>query len=220
MIANVAILGLLLLLGLVVFGLDAAGFGPDVGEGPDGDGDAGGASEAAAWFQVIFNFTAFGIVPFAWLLGTRVSPWRGALAYLQLHRPWRSLAIGTGLTGYLLVGVLLFLLVIGVLGLTPEGDAEETLALSWPLVIAVSLGAGIGEEVFFRGVAQKYVGVWGQAVFFGLFHAANGWLGITVTFAIGLVFGLLVRRGWSLWTVIAAHTCYDLFLLGWARAAA
>ena len=86
----------------------------------------------------------------------------------------------------------------------------------------LSLCAGIGEEIFFRGAVQPLIGIWITAVFFVAIHgyySVKNWrkntLGILLTF-------FIVFIGWgaenlSLWHAIAAHFSYDFVLLIYAR---
>lgn len=159
-----------------------------------------------------------GGVPLLWAVGTRVGRWEGAKAYLHLHTPGTSLLRGLGL-GIGLAATLIGLeLLARQIGWDPGNEGLETtlMVLDWPLVVFISLVAGFSEEILFRGVLQKWLGVWGQAGLFGLFHLSQGLLGFVVTGLIGLLFGLLVRRGVSLWMVIAAHAVYDLMIFSWA----
>jgi membrane protease YdiL (CAAX protease family) len=105
----------------------------------------------------------------------------------------------------------------------------------WQLA-AVALAAGIGEELFFRGLIQA-----GLARFFaawpGIGSAAGGWMGygmalavasvlfgichwLTTTYAVlamlvGVYFGLLLMMTGSLWTPLIAHAAYDFLALAY-----
>lgn len=85
-------------------------------------------------------------------------------------------------------------------------------------IIYVSLCAGIGEEILFRGVIQQYLGIWITAIFFVAIH---GYLdprnpklmvyGVFMTLIIALI-------GWQsekfgLTTAMLAHTVIDIVLL-------
>jgi membrane protease YdiL (CAAX protease family) len=173
------------------------------------------------------TFVLFGVIPFLWVLGTRRSAWEGMKRYLHLHAPGPSILRGIGLALLALatVAVVAAIYVVatkGVGGLThpdqgnstsndPEGLVKN---LTWPVAVVVALTAGIGEEIFFRGVVQKAVGVWWQGILFGLAHAANGNpLQVAFAFVLGVVFGFIIKRGGSLWTTMTAHALYDFTLL-------
>lgn len=87
-------------------------------------------------------------------------------------------------------------------------------------LIFISLFAGIGEEIFFRGVLQR--------LFIRAFK--NPWMGIVLTAAIfsgihfqffgffprlalGIVLGVIYWYSGSLWTAILAHFIYDGFII-------
>ena len=90
--------------------------------------------------------------------------------------------------------------------------------LDWPLVIALSITAGVTEEILFRGILQRWVGVWGQAVLFGLAHAGyDTVLNVAVPLLIGIGFGYVYKWRRNLWTVIVAHFLYDFVLLSVAK---
>lgn len=93
----------------------------------------------------------------------------------------------------------------------------------WQLA-AVSIAAGLGEELFFRGLVQAGLaaliggdyGIWialavGAAVF-GAFHWLNATYALLAMLA-GLYFGWLLIASGSLWTPIVAHAAYDFIAL-------
>lgn len=63
------------------------------------------------------------------------------------------------------------------------------------------------EELFFRGALQSLVGVWGQALVFGLLHPMprRGWSYTAYTALSGLAFGYAVTLTGSLWPGFVAH---------------
>jgi membrane protease YdiL (CAAX protease family) len=89
-------------------------------------------------------------------------------------------------------------------------------------VFFLSICAGVGEEIFFRGVVQPVIGVWLTALFFvaihGYFSIKNKRINI---FAL-LLTCFIALIGWSakeysIWLAIAAHFSYDLVLLFYYR---
>jgi uncharacterized protein len=177
------------------------------------------ADEGTLWLNQTLIFVAFGVVPFLWVLGTRVKPWPGTVLYLGLFRPLKSVAIGTllGIGMVIVVFILLFVLIL--VGAVPVDDAEEDQGpfsgdvLTYELALFLALTAGVGEEILFRGVLQRWIGLWGQAIIFSLMHAGGGhWIQLVVTLAVGVGFGYARRRGVSLILLIVAHFVYDWIL--------
>jgi membrane protease YdiL (CAAX protease family) len=85
-------------------------------------------------------------------------------------------------------------------------------------VFFLSICAGVGEEIFFRGVIQPLIGIWLTALFFVAIH---GYFSIKDkrinSFAL-LLTCFIVLIGWaakeySIWIAISAHFSYDLVLL-------
>lgn len=216
MTLNLVLLGLGTLLAVVVgLGLMAA---PEE-ERRELLEQAAPGSEAAIWWGVTVQFLMIGLIPFLWVVFTRVSPWEGMLRYLGFTRRWgHATFVGVGLGGCSL-GVVMVLLFVVSLFEGGSGDSGGDVYgfdrfLTWPLAIYVSLTAGIGEEILFRGVLYRWVGWWGQAPLFMLGHVGGGEpLQIGLTLAVGLVFGWLRKIGWSLWTLILAHAVYDFSVL-------
>jgi membrane protease YdiL (CAAX protease family) len=108
------------------------------------------------------------------------------------------------------------------LGLAESGLLERLLPRSarerWAFG-ALSLVAGLGEEVAFRGFAIAALGSaaggpWGAAVVtsvaFGLLHAYQGLVGVVRTAVLGLVLAASLVQLGSLWPAIVAHVIIDL----------
>lgn len=152
-------------------------------------------------------------------------------AYLVLvklieRRPLTELAprrlLPDGLRG-LAAGAALFSIVVGVLwlvgsyhvvGFNPHAD--------WlPALLMVGLGAGIGEELLFRGalfrIVEEGLGSWAalaiSALFFGLAHAGNpgatAWSSAAIAIEAGLLFGLLYHVTRSLPLCMGVHTAWN-----------
>ena len=83
-------------------------------------------------------------------------------------------------------------------------------------LVAISLIAGIAEEVLFRGVIQTQLGILPASILFGLAHL------ITPTYAViatimGIYIGTLYQVFDSLLIPIQLHFIYDLFALLYLR---
>lgn len=97
-------------------------------------------------------------------------------------------------------------------------DLIHPLKLDMIQIIFISICAGIGEELFFRGAIQPMLGIWLTAILFVLLH---GYLnpfnmsltiyGIYMVLVIG-VLGLLTEH-FGILTAIIAHTIIDIILL-------
>lgn len=165
------------------------------------------------WAQAALSILLFAVIPFAWAVGTRVGGWQGAWDYLLLRRFWPHAAYGVLWTVALLGATAAFALGYEALGGSTDNPALDALTseITWPLAIVMSLAAGVGEEILFRGILMRRLGVFGQAAVFGLAHIGYGTiLQVAVPALLALFFGYLVRRTGSLWGAIVAHTLFDL----------
>ena len=94
----------------------------------------------------------------------------------------------------------------------------KPLKLDTAQIIFISICAGVGEELFFRGAIQPMLGIWMTAILFVLLH---GYLnpfnmsltmyGIYMVLVVG-VLGLLTEH-FGILTAIIAHTLIDIILL-------
>lgn len=85
-------------------------------------------------------------------------------------------------------------------------------------IVYVSLCAGVGEEILFRGVIQPFLGIWITAI---LFVAIHGYLnpknkklfyyGVYMTLVIALIGFFAEKTG--LYSAMVAHTVIDVVLL-------
>jgi uncharacterized protein len=101
----------------------------------------------------------------------------------------------------------------------------------WADLALVSLAAGVGEEMLFRGIIQgglarlfgPIAGVIGAAMLFGLLHPVSIAY-IVLAGGLGIYLGICWMVSGNLMTVIIAHALYDfialLVLLGEARQSA
>lgn len=86
-------------------------------------------------------------------------------------------------------------------------------------IVAVSVAAGVGEELFFRGWLQAIVGWWPAALAFGAAHVAGARmlaLGVWAT-GMGLVMGGLTLVTGGLLASMTAHACYDVLAFQFLR---
>lgn len=90
---------------------------------------------------------------------------------------------------------------------------------SWWIVIFVSICAGVGEELFFRGVLQSYWGIPITSVVFVAIHAyvyplTFKWI-ILAAYLVLIIIGLgILFESTGIIAPIVAHTVYDIIILG------
>ncbi|MBP7778963.1 MAG: CPBP family intramembrane metalloprotease [Acidobacteria bacterium] len=98
-----------------------------------------------------------------------------------------------------------------------------TFAILSPLqIVLVSLAAGLGEELFFRGWLQAVIGSVPAALAFGVAHVAGPRMlafGVWAT-GMGLVLGGLATATGGLLAPVVAHACYDVLAFQYLGAAA
>ncbi len=171
-------------------------------------------------FAVFVLFEA-GLAPVAIVVGWMVGvPPLAAFA-------WEGRAVGLGL-----LATLPMLLVLAAALRWPIGplgrikaflERELAPALSgcgWPDLALISLAAGIGEEMLFRGVIQGALTRWvGPApavvvagLLFGLFHPVSTAY-VVVAGLLGTYLGLVWLATGNLLAVIVAHAVYDFLAL-------
>lgn len=97
-------------------------------------------------------------------------------------------------------------------------DIIQPLKLNILEILFISVCAGVGEELFFRGVVQPLLGVWATSFLFVLLHGYLNPFNIPLTFYgvfMVLVIGVmgLFTEHLGILTAIAAHVTIDFILL-------
>lgn len=99
----------------------------------------------------------------------------------------------------------------------------------WPLsqqlsifgALLIGIMAGIGEELFFRGMLQTELGILLSSMLFALMHfgfAAKKFFPVVlIYFLVSLYIGLVFRWTDSLWVVVILHSVYDFLALLYLR---
>lgn len=158
------------------------------------------------------------IVPalLAYLIVTRLIERRRPTELLSRNTPSQALlglAAGTALFSTI-VGVLWLLGAYHVTGFNPHAN--------WitPLLM-VGIGAGVGEEIMFRGalfrIVEEGLGSWAallvSALLFGLVHANNphatAWSSLAIAIEAGLLFGLIYMATRSLPACMGLHAAWN-----------
>ena len=93
--------------------------------------------------------------------------------------------------------------------------------LSRSQIVGLSVAAGIGEELFFRGFLQPVAGLLAASLAFGAAHVAGARM---VAFGVwaagmGLVLGGLVVATGGIVAAIVAHACYDVMAFNYLTTA-
>jgi membrane protease YdiL (CAAX protease family) len=199
-------------------------------------------------FLLMFGFMAFGVhlavVQLGWAAKTAPEAQRIAAhllrqvlpaiaAYLilvrliEMRRPeelaWRKL-LPHGAAGFA-GGALLLASVIGVLWLAGAYRVVDlNPGVNWAMgVLVVGLGAGISEEIVFRGVVfritDESLGLWPaiaiSALFFGGVHMGNPnatlWTSAAIAVEAGILLGMVYHATRSLPVCIGLHMAWNLF---------
>jgi uncharacterized protein len=156
--------------------------------------------------------------------------WRDSAARLGLD-PAKFAELGTGLSGGILIGTLAMSLLPLVMrrfggkspvltgdiaALIPRNRAE----IRWGA--ALSINAGIVEEIFFRLLmpfawfaltGDVFTALLVSVVLFGLVHAYQGVVGVLATMAVGVVLTLVYLATQQIWVAILLHALIDLRVL-------
>jgi membrane protease YdiL (CAAX protease family) len=161
-----------------------------------------------AWFGLGFAGARRGGRNFAWELG------------LLARRPWRELGVGLvagPLAMAAALGATILVAVVVVMLRGPEAlpqDISPTVlriaALPVVVRLAVSVSAGVVEEIFFRGFLQRRLGMMPAAVLFVVAHASyQAPLSLVGIGALAVVFALLTRWRGNVWPAVVAHFFFD-----------
>lgn len=87
------------------------------------------------------------------------------------------------------------------------------------LVVLAALSS-IGEELLFRSLLQPWMGLWPQALVFGLVHQLPGpsrWVWASWAFVVGLVFGVMFEQTGSILGPLSAHALVNAINLDYLK---
>ncbi|NOS99522.1 MAG: CPBP family intramembrane metalloprotease [Phycisphaerales bacterium] len=183
----------------------------------DAERDMGGVFRGTAVLMPIL----FGLIPMAFLIWRRVD----LTATFQLRRP-----AGAALLGGILIGASAWVLAHSVLvwqsqwfgGVPADAEDAAKRAIAsmplWFVGLVLALVPALSEELFFRGFLLSGLrssmrptpAILIAAIAFGLFHFLA--IRMVTTVALGLLFGWIAWRTWSIWPGVAAHICHNAIL--------
>jgi len=91
------------------------------------------------------------------------------------------------------------------------------ITITWVDIVFFSFCAGLGEELFFRGTIQHFIGIWPTAILFIFIHnylSISSWRKVAFgTFMIIIVAGMgYLNNYFGIWAAIMAHFVYDVFM--------
>jgi membrane protease YdiL (CAAX protease family) len=144
---------------------------------------------------------------------------------LSWGRPWRDVLVGAVVAAGLAAANLSLLRRPTGLWRPMRAAVDEVLiptfvgVTRWQIV-GLSLAAGIGEELFFRGFLQPLAGVVAASLAFGAAHVAGARM---VAFGVwaagmGLVLGALALATGGIVASMTAHACYDVLAFNYLSA--
>jgi len=175
-------------------------------------------------------------------LGGMLMEWTAVACVIALWasnaRPWAMLGLGLGTPLRLAIGLVLAALYLALAAkqrraIIARPDGMEIMRRQFgksgadlvPHTLgerrvfgALSITAGICEELLYRGFVMWYVGHWTgvpfavviSSILFGFAHVYLGWPHVIRTTIVGVVFALIVIGTGSLWPAMIIHTAMDL----------
>jgi membrane protease YdiL (CAAX protease family) len=174
------------------------------------------------------------VIIFAVFFEAGLAPFALAIGWLLGHPPlqtfvWSARDAAWGAAAALPL-IALFLAVlrwpVGPLARVKQMCEEEIVPLFdrsyWSELALISLTAGVGEEMLFRGVIQATLtdwlgGGWGLALaslLFGVLHPLSFFYVLIITF-LGFCLGAIWVENGNLLTVMVTHAVYDFAVLGY-----
>lgn len=191
-----------------------------------GDGPPSGLAFTSRGLIVgsLFTLALFTTPSFFWVAAFYsggVSSWRWRLA-LRTDNAVRDWVLGAGLAFPIVILAAVGAATFGHFGGPVDNPVVAAIgpALTWPTVIVIALSAGIGEELFFRGLLQGRIGIVPANILFGLVHLDYGTpLQVILPLLLGFIFSWLMIRTRSLYPAIAAHAGFDAIMLSLAKLA-
>jgi hypothetical protein len=176
------------------------------------------------WQTVVVAYTLLGLL--AWGLSAAFgngNPWVHESPWIVLGEPIRT---GTSFVlGLALAALLVASTRIAVQRFTFAQQLHSDLRpvardLTVPGVVLIAVLSSLGEELFFRGFLTPLIGVFAQALIFGMAHQVRGpsrWVWVAWASLVGVCFGFLFVLTGSLLGAIAAHAAVNSYNLIFLR---
>lgn len=136
------------------------------------------------------------------------------IQYLGLKKPsLREIFIGISVSIGLIFLSSIIELIFQILFNQPQ-ESEEWIKnlITLPNIFIIGIGAGISEEILFRGAMQPKFGILFTSILFALGHVQYTFFGIFILFIISIILGYL-RRLTNTTTTIITHSFYDIILM-------
>lgn len=127
-----------------------------------------------------------------------------ALGYRELY----SLGIGLSIGGLLVIATRWMVARWGWMRALHIELRPVAYGMTLSSAVIVGVLSAVGEELLFRGLLQPWIGLWAQALVFGLLHYLPGparWSWALSAAVVGLIFGAIYQLTGSLVGPIAAH---------------
>jgi membrane protease YdiL (CAAX protease family) len=121
------------------------------------------------------------------------------------------------------LGVLIYLLLPALRGLSDELAPHLVDSAKWRDLVLVSIISGAGEEAFFRGALQPEIGLVASSLLFGILHVGPDrryFVWTVWAVGVGFLFGLLYVWTGGILASVTAHVLHNaatLLLWKWSR---
>jgi membrane protease YdiL (CAAX protease family) len=157
--------------------------------------------------------------------------WRGSSPFNYAGEPWLtlpsvlshvySLVIGLALGGLVAFSTRIFVARYAWARNLHSELRPVARHLSAAGIVAVAAFSALGEELWFRGILEPWLGLWVQAAVFGIVHAQlrgpSRWAWISWATVMGLAFGATFQLTGSLAGPIAAHALINCLNLSYLK---
>jgi uncharacterized protein len=175
------------------------------------------------WQTVVVAYTLLGLL--AWGLSAAFgdgNPLSHASPWMALDEPIRtatSLLLGIALAAILVASTRVAVQRFSFAQQLHSDLRPVAKGLTLPGVLLIAVLSSLGEELFFRGFLVPRIGVFAQALIFGLAHQVRGpsrWVWVAWASLVGVCFGFLFLLTGSVIGPIAAHAAvngYNLIFL-------